>query len=913
MNLIEREAELAELWRLFTGALEGRGAVAVVSAPVATGKTALLRAFTDRVTGSGAILLHAAASPAEYGAPLAALLPLLSGTDLPAGARQEIKRLLDEGIGPAVLPELCQALVRTAARSPLVIVLDDLQLADATSLRFLLSLTHRIASARILLVLAERSGPGRRHHRFHADLSSQPHCRRLRLAQLSARGQERLLTSRLGATAGRRLAATCHAVTGGNPLLVQAVLKDNRLPAVEPVVDAAFQQALLGCLYRGGPAMVRIARVLAILREPPAAALIARLVGLDAAQATETIEAMNAAGLLDGGRFRHPAARAAVLDGMAADERATLHCRAARLLHDYGAAAAAVAGHILAAAAEPCAAGPTAAEPWALPVLAEAGEQALAEGRLHTALACLRLAHDVCLDEQQRAGLASTLARAEWRIGPSGVNRLLPSLILAAGKGWLGGDPTVRLLGYLLWYGRMDEAVDVLRRLSAPGAARPRGTGRDLAATRLLLSCFAPDVVERALPGWDATADRAMVSTAGNRHLRAAGTLAAVLAGETSCTAMASVAEQVLQGARLGDTPKKYILAALAALLYGDRPDEAARRCDLLLAQVPARRDTVAHAALTAVRAAICLRQGDLLGAERHARTALSRLSPAGWGVAIGLPISVMVSATSAMGRYTDAATYLGVAVPEAMFQTLCGVHYLHARGRYYLATGHAPAALADFHACGELIRRWGFDVPGLIAWRTEAARARLALGDASRAAELVEEQLAMERPGPSRTRGAALHVQAMTAEPCRRRELLGGAVAVLEHSGDQYELALALGSLSEVQAAAGEHELAAASAQDARRLAERGGVRLPDPPGAVPAAAAQESVADTDPGAALTEAERKVAALAAQGYTNRQIAGQLLITVSTVEQHLTRVYRKLNVNRRTDLRPKLASGHQRA
>lgn len=51
-----------------------------------------------------------------------------------------------------------------------------------------------------------------------------------------------------------------------------------------------------------------------------------------------------------------------------------------------------------------------------------------------------------------------------------------------------------------------------------------------------------------------------------------------------------------------------------------------------------------------------------------------------------------------------------------------------------------------------------------------------------------------------------------------------------------------------------------------------------------------------------LSEAERRVGALAAQGRTNREIASKLCITVSTVEQHLTRVYRKLSVKRRKDL-----------
>ncbi len=53
---------------------------------------------------------------------------------------------------------------------------------------------------------------------------------------------------------------------------------------------------------------------------------------------------------------------------------------------------------------------------------------------------------------------------------------------------------------------------------------------------------------------------------------------------------------------------------------------------------------------------------------------------------------------------------------------------------------------------------------------------------------------------------------------------------------------------------------------------------------------------------AALSGAERRVATLAAQGYTNREIAHKLYVSPSTVEQHLTRVYRKLNVRRRTHL-----------
>ena len=46
----------------------------------------------------------------------------------------------------------------------------------------------------------------------------------------------------------------------------------------------------------------------------------------------------------------------------------------------------------------------------------------------------------------------------------------------------------------------------------------------------------------------------------------------------------------------------------------------------------------------------------------------------------------------------------------------------------------------------------------------------------------------------------------------------------------------------------------------------------------------------------------RRVASLAALGNSSREISDQLCITVSTVEQHLTRVYRKLGVTSRADL-----------
>jgi len=59
-----------------------------------------------------------------------------------------------------------------------------------------------------------------------------------------------------------------------------------------------------------------------------------------------------------------------------------------------------------------------------------------------------------------------------------------------------------------------------------------------------------------------------------------------------------------------------------------------------------------------------------------------------------------------------------------------------------------------------------------------------------------------------------------------------------------------------------------------------------------------------------LTEAERRIAALVAEGRTNREVAATLFVTEHTVEGALTRVYRKLGVRSRAELAHRL--GHER-
>ncbi|MBD0672794.1 helix-turn-helix transcriptional regulator [Streptomyces sp. CBMA156] len=296
------------------------------------------------------------------------------------------------------------------------------------------------------------------------------------------------------------------------------------------------------------------------------------------------------------------------------------------------------------------------------------------------------------------------------------------------------------------------------------------------------------------------------------------------------------------------------------------------------------------------------------------AESALRQLPPRAWGVGIGLPLAVLVEARSHMGEYEAAADALDQPVPDAMYRTRFALGFIYARGRFHLATGRHHAALADFLECGRLMAEWGLDCPALAPWRLGAAEAWLRLDQRERAVTLLDEHLERVYPAQDRTRGQALRVLASTRPAVEQVELLETAVELLRGTDDWYTLALATADLGRAHkrlgdrakgrvlmrralclaGSCGAHELFQALQPSAAGSAADGSVRPLRP---APAAEG-----------ALTAAERRVAALAAHGHTNREIADKLFITVSTVEQHLTRVYRKINISQRQDLPTSLDS-----
>jgi DNA-binding CsgD family transcriptional regulator len=908
MNLVERDRELAALDALLSDSARSAGGVAVIDGPLASGKTALLHVFAERAVARGAAFVSAAASRAEH--------PLLLG--VLDQIRHGVRALLPDEGRPAdgdgatdpMLTEVHQSLATLAQRRPVIVGIDDAHLADVGSLQCLIPLMRLLSPFRVLFVFSGCLQSQQAHWLLRAEIARMPRCTNITLKPLSQAGIEQLIAAELGSLPARLLAAECHRASGGNPLLARALIDDNRSTAADDaratlVIGDAYGGAMLSCLYRSEPGVLELARTLAALGESASTPLLSRLLDIDPESTALAVDALNVAGLLHAHRFPHERARAAVLGSMAPSALRAIHGKAAKLLHEDGAAPQAVARHLIAADSP---------QPWAVPVLEQAAERQLVDGQTSAAVKCLRLARRACTDERQHAAITSALTSAVWRMDPAAVERYLPELTTAVRNGHLGARHAGRLCGQLLWHGQPTEAADLLAGLDEIEAPFPM---HRLDEVQLWLPLLYPGLGGRCASNPSAAGD--------NPHRLAAAVLAGVLSGTADDASLAEL-ERLLGRTRLSGGTLIPIALALMALCYAERFAEARSWGRAFLAEntghVP-----LWTAILETVLATVCLHQGELADAERLAHHALHLISARSWGVAVGGPLSVLIAAETMMGRLEKAADYLSVPIPDATFHTLFGAHYLLARGRLHLATGHVHAALQNFEACGGLVRSWGFDCPTAFPWRTNAALALLARDMTGAARGMVEQQLA-RLPELSAQAGIALRVSAQTLDPVDRVPPLLRSAKILEAHDAKVELAFTLADLGAVRAALGETEQADSALVRARSLAEHAGalplvhaLRGAQVAGgggtggglrgsALAVLEETETSGESTPAAraVLSDAERRVAVLAAAGHTNRQIAHKLFITVSTVEQHLTKIYRKLSVSRRADLLARLNS-----
>ncbi|MEI5097333.1 AAA family ATPase [Streptomyces sp. PmtG] len=936
MSLVERVDEWALLEDVLTKSGERPSRVVVIRGPVATGKSELMNSVAERAEARGLAVLTATGLRAERRTPMAAFGQLLLHLDqLEEGGDEtaaRVGRLLDdarftamlrdpdsereEHVRAHVMRSLTAALSTLARGRPLVVLVDDVQYADIPSLQCLQYAMRELRAKPVVFVLGLRTGPHAERPLFSAELLRHPRLTQLRLTTLGERATAELLRGDVDETTAHRLAPDVQRASGGNPLLVRALIHDllahepeteTPLPAAKnlPVGDA-YRQSLLSCLHRGDDVVLAVARGLAILDEAASHAALAGLLELDHETVALGLRALEAAGLTDEGSFRHPVARTAVLDDLPREEQIALHRRAADLLRRTGAEPPVVARHIVA--------GGEVVDGEALDVLWETATRARRDEDVSLAIACLHLADQACPRGPRRSEILAELTRLAWRVRPSAIGPHLRALRTAFDEGWLAEQTVPVLLSGLLWQGRFEEAAEVARKgQAAYDQSAAVSTYLATGAVRTTYPALRERVGAENWPAPQGPSDTAAARAADPRG-RVGTALNTVLTRGTDPHA-ADQAETVLQSTRLSDATLEALTSSLSVLIYSDRLGRAAHWCDALLREATRLGGPGWQAPLTALKAKIALRQGNAPDAVRYAGTALAWLSPQGWGVGIGSVLATLISAHTAMGQYEQAMTYLDHHVPDGIAETRYGLELTHAKGELYAAMGRVRPALEAFLTCGELMTRWGVDQPALVPWRSAAAEMHLRTGGEAEADRLVREQLSKCGPGQSRTRAQTLRVLAEVAGLRRHHHALHEAIEELEKCEDRIELVRVLGALSRSHHALGELGQARMMARRAWRIARDVQAEtlceqlLPYGDGEAGAGDRPAPAADGCPSEELTEAERRVASLASFGHSNREIARKLFITVSTVEQHLTRVYRKLNVSRRKDLPHDLLAG----
>jgi DNA-binding CsgD family transcriptional regulator/tetratricopeptide (TPR) repeat protein len=351
--------------------------------------------------------------------------------------------------------------------------------------------------------------------------------------------------------------------------------------------------------------------------------------------------------------------------------------------------------------------------------------------------------------------------------------------------------------------------------------------------------------------------------------------------------------------------------AALALQLgWAGELEEARALLEKTLAELSARGMEFDRAWQLPWLAEIELRQGDLDGAYRHAREVEDLFDPDhAWGQATVNALHARLAVHS--GAADEARRLLLDALDHAE-RTNLRLTVLRSRwllGFLELSRGDPAAAWRWLGGLADELDLLGIRQPGVIPVLPDAIETLVELGevaDAERLLQRLDAQAAAlghrwALAAVARSRALLLLARQKTDAALDQAEESASQFAALGIPLDQARALLVAGGVLRRR---GERRRAAEALASAAAIFERVGAHL-----WLDRAREERARADPHPGRkdALTPAEQRVATLVAAGRTNREVAAQLYITVATVEAHLTRIYRKLDVRSRAELARRFA------
>jgi DNA-binding CsgD family transcriptional regulator len=221
-----------------------------------------------------------------------------------------------------------------------------------------------------------------------------------------------------------------------------------------------------------------------------------------------------------------------------------------------------------------------------------------------------------------------------------------------------------------------------------------------------------------------------------------------------------------------------------------------------------------------------------------------------------------------------------------------------------FIATslGNAEAAHAQLGRLAKMAADVGLGEPGVVKFLPDEIEALIALGEIDQARSLTRQ---LEEAGKSLGRPWALAVAARCRACIAEQEgdlkqarlACEQALARHEQLPMPFEMGRTLLTKGVIERQDGQ-AAARATLGQALAIFERLGARL----WAAKAGRELARIAVRTPEDGLTETERRVAALVAQGHTNREVAAAMFITENTVQTHLRHIFQKLGVRSRTEL-----------
>jgi DNA-binding CsgD family transcriptional regulator len=920
-SVIGREAELASLGEFGASIADGAAAL-VLEGEAGVGKTTLWTAGLAGASERGVRVLEARPAESEIALSFSGIGDLLDSVldealvSLPAPQRRALSRALlldDEGPPPdphAIGVAVLNAFRALAAPRPLLVAVDDVQWLDPASAGVLGYAARRLRAERVGVMLARRIP-------WEAGLITEvrrsfPATRvaTVEVAPFDPGALHHVVQHHLGIVLPRPLLVDVHQASGGNPFYALEIVRalertgasveaGQPLPVPESLHDLVHGRLL------ALPSESRDFLLAAAALAHPTVAVVEAGSGVGRGQGMRP--ALEAGIVrLEGERIRftHPLLAAGAYETVDAERRRGVHARLAELLEDPEARAWQLAAAVL----EP-------SEEVAL-ALEQAAQHARARGAPRAAALLLDRASELTPVEARDDRLRR-LVDAAYRHYESGDSPRAEAQLRAVLANLDAGPSRARALVRLARV-RGYEAVEEAVALFLQAAEEAGGDRETLAAAHEGAAFCLWRLYERldeAVEHADLAARLAL--ELGNEALagEALGTrlIVELLLGRESAAATAALALSLQPAAeelRVLAQPRSAI--AMDYLAWVNQPEQARAELLDLLQRAGELGDESSPPFILGHLSMVEAELGGLATALSRALEGQEAAAQAGQRATFAFNVALESLIEAQLGREERARAAARRAldlVPETSGRQ-AELHATHALGHLELALGDPAAAVRWTEPLLAFVNSEGIVEPCMVRFVADHVEALIELGRREEALDLLDWYEGNARRLVRVTAVAAcLRCRGLVAASSGQLDTALAAYgealewhARLDLPLDRGRTLLALGA---AQRRTKRRREARHTLEDALALFERIGAAL----WANRTRAELGRISGRAPTAgALTPAEERVAALVAEGKTNREVAAALFLSNRTVEGHLSRVFAKLGIGHRSEVARALAA-----